>query len=1830
MPKVHSFRLLGSETAADAPPLGGKDVVVSTARRLVPGLSRAGGADEAELPADAVVRIELDNGFVLWSRADDLIRERGRRSTGRDGTERWEISMQPPAGSRARAASRGWLGLGVKILEFFGIDVRRSAVRALGGALELRQLHDGGPGLYRCPLDGRELRLAPLAGDERIAAGQGPVLLFIHGTGSSTAGSFGKLWHEDLPAARAARERLRQRYGDRVFALEHRSLTESPIANALALAERLEAGVELHLVTHSRGGLVGELLTLGMRERDDDPLGDALIEELFAADRTMAEQLGLGALDGEQAQQREQAYQADRALLARLRDELDARRVRVGRFVRVACPARGTTLASGRLDRWLSVLDFVAGSSIFGEAMDFLLAVVKERTDPRTLPGLEAMMPGSALTRLLNRPELVVAADLSVIAGDIEGDSLWGQIKLLITDWFYGADHDLVVNTGSMSGGLRRPPGQARLLCDRGAEVNHFNYFGNERSLQWLLAGLTRADDSDGGFRPIADADAEPPRWREALRRSRSASAPRPLAVVLPGIMGSTLQADGETVWLHYWRLARGGLKRIGYGRAGVEPVDLIGDFYGPLVEFLARSHRVEIFPYDWRHSVRDAAARLAGRLEELLPRAEQERQPVHLVAHSMGGLVVRSMIADGGPGSAVWQRIKALPNSRLLMLGTPNLGSYEAVRWLTGCNPTELKLALLDLTQSATGIVDIVRRYPGVLELLPFDPAGPDFSAAPLWKALKAELDGTWPLADDDALRDARSTWERLREAPPEPRHMIYVAGSQPSTVTGYRTTSDDDGLLGFGGRKMVFEATARGDGTVTWASGLLPGVPTWYVEDTGHDALCAQRKAFAGYLELLAGGTTSRLPAAPPAGSRAAGLPERFVLPEQPFADRIPDAGDVQRLGFGGSLPAEFGDRQESAPMISVSVRHGDLAYARHPVLVGHYSGDTIVSAEAALNRHLQGALGRRLNLGLYPDGLGSHALFFHEHPDGKPAGAVVVGLGRVGELSPGRLQVGVGRAILDYALNVAQWPDEQRFGPADSVRSAALSCLLVGSGAGGIPVAASIEAILRGALQAADQIAASGLDKRVTVDRIEFVELFEDLAIAAAQALAGVLADGELARRISWSARSIGDGEGGQRRVRFEEAPEWWHRLEIIEDPARSALRFVFSTDRARAEQTLVAGQLTLADAFIARASASPASNVEVSRTLYEMLLPNALKELAPRQANLVVLVDKASARYPWELLEDRWSPTGRPQVTEAGFVRQLKTPRYRAHPAHSVEAKALVVGNPDLAGSSDFADLPGARQEAQRVAAQLRDAGFEVRESIDETAEAILAGLHRDAWRILHLAGHGVHEYPLGKAAAAAPGNGEGGKIVSGMVIGAGTVLTPGDVEQMRWVPELVFINCCHLARSTSRRPPQFAELAANLAIQFVDMGVRAVVAAGWAVDDGAAEIFAAGFYTRMLAGESFGDALRAARDETWVRCPGINTWGAYQCYGDPSYRLRGHTAAGGRRRAAPFFAPAELEAELHNLRESIRVTDTRDHERLRKAAGEDIEAALARIPQHLRDDWLGRAEIAAGIGFAWGEIGAWAEAIEWLEKAIVSAAGDCPVRAVEQCANFQVRLAGERWGRLRAASPIDDAARAELLARVEAAIAELEQINRRAPSSERYSLLGGACKRLAWLQTELPARVQALCDMADYYEQATRCDLAAGRGPQPYPVLNAAVARILAARLGDKELGPLREALLEQAEAMGAAASRRNEADPNIWDALGIGDAQLLSLLLAPPRGRALQAAADRVRASYGEALRRGASPRERASLLEQLEFVIEMSGGSHRLRSALESIRSGV
>lgn len=1804
-PRSYRLRATEDATPPQAPATG--SVVLTRPRRLLAGpAARDAGRAPVDVAGDEAVRVVFGNGRALWLRADELMALRGMAAPQRDGGEpAWDLDTSAPGDE----GQRGLLALGIRALELFGIDLKQATAAGIAKKVDAAKLQGRSTGLYRCRLDAEGGALGPAGGPP---PGQTPLLVFLHGTFSNFAGSFGDL--TTRPEAAAVREVLRQRYGEQVWAFEHPTLGESPIANALALAKALPEDAVLHLVSHSRGGLVGELMALAGRVRQNDPLAGGLIDRVFGPEALRAP--GLPELPEADRAALSAVYRADGQRLRELLALLDGKRIRVQRFVRVACPARGTTLASGRLDRWLGVVQAVIPESFVGDLADFLFAVIKERTDARALPGVEAMLPGSPLARLLNQSGLVTGADLSVIAGDLEAggsgrlSTWWSQLKLFVTDWFYGDEHDLVVNTGSMSGGLARVQGAARSLEDRGAEVNHFHYFRNRDSLQWLLAGLTRADGQDGGFRPIGEARHREPRVRSALARSRASGTPRPIVVFVPGAMGSALEADGDEVWLSYWALLRGGMGRIAIDAKEVKATEPLDDFYGPFVEHLAREHRVELFAYDWRRSVRANAAGLAKLLHKLLPEAERQGQALHIAAHSMGGIVARSMIADGGDGAAVWARMGALKGgSRLLMLGTPNHGSHEAVRWLTGFNPTQAKLALLDFTRGTDGLIDIVRRYPGLLELLPFgsDELEARFGDPRFWTRLKKQLGAGFEPPDKPTLDQARETWTLLRGRAVDPERMRYVAGCARATVIDHELVDGGASLV----QRLAWMATSEGDGTVSWASGQLPGVPVWYAPETAHDELCANeddRRLFRGYVDLLRTGRTDQLPVQPPR-ARGAAARTRFELVQPPL-DALPDEATLRGLGLAGSLRPRRSGPEKRAP-IAVSIRHADLANARQAVLVGHYVGDLIVSAERHIDTRLQQALTRCHALGRYPGPSGTHAVFRGRPGPASLAGAVVVGLGQVGDLTPARLQASVRDAMLDHAqgLAAAAAPDAPR-------QSAALSCLLVGTGGAGLSVRDSLESILRAAVDANRRLEAAGLDGRVLIDAIEFIELFEDVAIAAGHALRAALQAGDLAQALRWDGGTVVSEprQGGRKRRFFDTDRAWDQRIEILEKDGM--LSFSFAGQRARAEQHLATGQVALAERFIAQAVGSSADDAQVAKTLYEMLLPVDFKAAAPDLRGLVLLLDRQTARFPWELLQDRWSLNGQPLAIEAGIVRQFKTEDFRRQPVQAAGRSILIVGDPDLEGWPILQQLPGARAEAAEVRKvfEAHWGAESVRTLLGPRVDTVTASLHEQPWKVLHLAGHGEHEF---RVTPEAPPR-------SGMVLGRETFLGPGDVAQMRHVPELVFINCCHLGR-TDGPPPSYTRLAANLGAEFIAMGVRAVVAAGWAVDDEAAATFARAFYRALLKGEPFRDAVRQARQETWQAHPGVNTWGAYQCYGDPGWRLVPDRSSLPPPVQPDYVSPRELLAELDNIAVLARSRQLDTPKKQRDA----IDDCLKRVPASARDAWLARADVAAGIGFAHEVAGLWPEAVQWLDRALTAEAGDCPVRALEKSLNAGVRLAAQRWaeaGGLPAAER--EVLRGALLARIAAGIARFEPVVREAPTTERWALLGSACKRQAWLQ--LPdARGESLRTMGWHYRRRTELL----EGDDYYGLANWGAACALLERADSAAAGRAWHAEMRAlVEAQLARDAARLKTEVDFWRAAAQGDLRLVLLLLAADDAGAVSTLRDETRQAYRDACRHPHNDSELSSVGEHLDFLAEMTldGWPPEVRDSLLALRSGL
>src|SRR5262249_7852643 len=109
-----------------------------------------------------------------------------------------------------------------------------------------------------------------------------------------------------------------------------------------------------------------------------------------------------------------------------------------------------------------------------------------------------------------------------------------------------------------------------------------------------------------------------------------------------------------------------------------------------------------DFFAYDWRLSLSDLGKKLALQIKS-------EDSKVHLVAHSMGGLVARSALLD-----------KPKNLHRIIMLGTPNFGSFAPIQALRGQYSIVNKIAFIDIAHSKEDLANIFRTFPGLCEMIP------------------------------------------------------------------------------------------------------------------------------------------------------------------------------------------------------------------------------------------------------------------------------------------------------------------------------------------------------------------------------------------------------------------------------------------------------------------------------------------------------------------------------------------------------------------------------------------------------------------------------------------------------------------------------------------------------------------------------------------------------------------------------------------------------------------------------------------------------------------------------------------------------------------------------------------------------------------------------------------------------------------------------------------------------------------------------------------------------------------------------------------------------
>lgn len=1697
------------------------------------------------LKKDQVVEFVFEDNTV-WLSSDQTIQDvfpeaAGIKSRSTDG------SFEVPAFIQPATAERGIGNVALKLLKVFSRKGVKKGVKELALDLEKKQL--GKPGLYRVDVDFNLI-------EETLPDNKQPFLLFLHGTSSSTMGSFGELQGSEFW------KYIHNNYEKNIIAYQHETLTRSPLQNVLDLVKKLPDSATVHLISHSRGGIVGDILAR------------------FCVD----DENNAGFSEDEISFLRKENRDADVKNIRAIAEALRSRNIRVHKFIRVACPASGTTLASDRLDHFFNIsfnlLGLAVGSvanPVFNAFKNLLTAVIDCKEDITVLPGLEAMSPDSPFIKVLNYPRPMGAIDspLVVISGNSRLNFSFKALVVLASKLFFDAENDLVVDTASMYNGAKRLS-LVQYFFDEGSGVDHFHYFKNPKTHDALLNALKASGETlIPGFARLEDG-ASVLADRNALLKleggqvfRNTVTGKRHIVVLLPGIMGSNLSRNGKLIWINYFRFLAGELSDLGINEKGVEANSLIKTSYKDLADYLSETYDVVTFAFDWRQQLNECAKGFNDRINELLAFG----QPIKVVGHSMGGVLVRDFIINYPD---TWQKLNQSSGFRLLFLGSPLGGSFRIPYVLFGRDAIIDKLSKIDIFHTKKQLLEIFTNFPGILSLLPLtDDEENDFANEATWKKMcKACGDPAWPIPPKKQLDIFRAYRDKINSKADEIdfSNAVYIAGRDKSTPSGYELDENN---------KLVFLSTAAGDQSVTWDSGIPKSMidsNTVYYSDVSHGALSNDRGLFKSISEILAYGSTLLLKKTRPS-IRSTEIV--FRTPQINDFDLSAEGIENTLLGLGRERVVEAGETP-----LKVSISNGDLKYSSYPLLAGHFINDGILYAERAIDYNMKGVLTERHQLGLYPGEIGSSEVIITHQKDFN--GAIIVGLGDPGSLTAFQLTQSVEQGVAKYLLSLNSIDTHHHNLPAD--RNVGVSSLAIACSYGGLSVEKSVRAVILGVQNANNKIRQTLKDGARLVTHIEFVEQYQDRALNILYVLNEIEKEEDQTLKVVLEKRKIKKLLGSRERLPIDITDEWWTRINVKlkEFDHRSAkvrgMQFNISTGGAREEQRDLYTSREIVQELINDLSTNNQWTPKLAKTIFELLVPNDFKEQLKKQANINWIVDRDTASYPWELLQDSIH-NAKPLCINAGMVRQLATQDYRLKINPVTKDSALIIADPDLKGF--VSQLQGALEEGELVSDIFTRAEFETTKISRGRGAEIIQALFSDEYKVIHLAGHGIYHDDPSKP--------------SGMVIGDNVFLSTREISQMSTVPELVFVNCCHLGKIEGAGEALYRnrfKLAANIGTQLIENGVKVVIAAGWAVDDAAALEFTRVFYQSMFEGDEFGQAVLEARKAIYDKFRHTNTWGAYQCYGDQFYTLR----RGYRKRAAKEFVIArEAEIELANLLNKLEVAGYTE---------ESLLTELNTITAAVDKAGIRNGEITEFEALILGSLCVYEQAIFKYESLLKMEHASFSFSAMEKYCHIRPKYYLSEWKKKSKNSR-------ELLLKLGKVITDLNLLVDYSPTAERLNMLGSAYKTRAMLSTNRPAKINACKEAAHYYYHAYN------RKKEVYSLVNwLMIESILVgldlrkwgqeARIGQSvySLPTLIDAIRDL-EKMKKALGNTQIDELSYWNWAAAANIGLCLLMIDPKKATPKAADYEEAFNVYKETWDKAGSKGKKLSEVEHLDFLVD-------------------
>lgn len=1127
---------------------------------------------------------------------------------------------------------------------------------------------------------------------------------------------------------------------------------------------------------------------------------------------------------------------------------------------------------------------------------------------------------------------------------------------------------------------------------------------------------------------------------------------------------------------------------------------------------------------------------------------------PLDVLGHGRGGLVARSLATrlDGTDGRVQLRNVVAV--------GTPFAGTPLASSERIG--------ALLD-------------RLTNLLVWVPLGGVG-DL------------IDGVLALAQHVAGAAVSGVPGITALAPKSPFLEELAAAAVPPTTRWFAVSSDYEPPTGSSMAGRARDLLA--DHVLGGANDLLVPVASVVGVDDAHRFVPAEHHlAFgrrdgvthASFFEHPA--TVDLVLAASDSGGQRGADGEAIVLPDLATA---PESSDLQ-----------------------ITVTHGSFENSRYALMVGSFEGEALSGAERFLDRQLDGRLTSWNEVDRYPAALGT-SIFIGTTDDSRPTrppGAHIVGLGPTVELGRNELAFAVRQALVDRCLRLycePGSPGERTAGgeadPEERILVGVSSILLGVRHDDAMRIEDSVAGIVEGVL-AANRLLARYESTRpdpgrpVRIAALELIERYADRADLAASAV----------RSLSTAVRLDGD-YGFLRDVTVQrvegalpagaalvESSQTWRRFLItgaMSDGAGAAdaegrtMRFDVSLlgGDARAERVRHRLDRPMVDALVNRLATSPGDR-RTARTLRDQLVPSALRSQFLTTSAIQFIVDADTANYPWELLTAPESADARALEGTGAVLRQFSESEHRrTNPDRASNGRALVVAAGRVPGQSELA---GVHPEADGVAEILRSVldGVELLDDRDQEIDLVdLSTALFDDHQILHIASHGVFQ--------------EGHPEATGAILSSAGMLTVDTVAQLPHVPDVVFLNCCSLGRIGQHR------LAAGLAREFMGLGARAVVAAGWPVGDRAAAEFAATFYRCLADGRSFGDAVARAR----IACAAVGggqTWAAYQCYGDPAFVLQHNRQSVDLWSAHPVSG-SDLVSRLEAL--DVRISDLGRPGRSQGSRRDKLLAERAELaawadahPQYAGGDAVRRllAKTARELGEFDEAARRYLTFVRFTERdgtaEVGLGAGTSTLRDLQQAANCLARGAQQIARELGD----DDSGRSAAVAQLRRAIAIADTSVTLCPDNESYGVLAGAYKKLATVDRE--RRDEWVLAALGAYEHVTV-------GADGYGVQNALQ---MAALDGGERGAALAARLREAVIAVGSTAAvpirgRRlvDESvvpDGNFWSRAAAGDDALTALMTAATDDERRQAVGQVIDA-YEAAFRSRSTWSERRSSLDHL------------------------